>query len=248
MKPLVEVKNLVKEFNLLQGMNYSIKSLFVNPLRRPVRKRFRALNGVNFTINKGEFVGLIGHNGSGKSTLLKIMADIYYPTSGKVTVRGKLVPFLELGVGFNPDLSARDNVFLNGTILGMTRKYLESKFDEIIDFADIREFVETPLKNLSSGMQVRLAFSIAIQSKADIYLWDEVLAVGDLEFQDKSRRKFEELRKQGVSVLLVSHDIDEIKSYSDRVIWLDHGQIKMEGDTNKVVDAYIAAYGDKLVK
>ncbi len=239
---VVEVKGITKEFTVYGGMDHSVKSFFVNPFRKINKRKFLALDNVSFNIKKGEFVGLIGRNGSGKSTLLKVLSSIYEADGGEFNVYGRLVPFLELGVGFHPDLTARDNIYLNGTILGMTRKYLNSKFEEIMEFSGLWDFIETPLKRLSSGMQVRLAFAVGIQSDADIFIWDEVLAVGDLEFQQKSQKKFAELKEKGVSVILVSHDMDEIKEYSDRVIWLDKGVIKMEGDPKSVVSEYISSY------
>lgn len=238
MRPLLKVENLYKKFSLIRGRGYSVKSFFVQPFKRLPRETFVALDHVNLEINTGEFIGLIGHNGSGKSTLLKIISGIYDQDGGEMDLNGKLVPFLELGVGFNPDLSVRDNVYLNGTILGMTKSYLVEKLQEIIEFAELEKFLDTPLKNLSSGMRVRLAFAIAIMSKADLYLWDEVLAVGDIHFQEKAQQVFRDMKSQGTSVLLVSHDMDEIREFSDRVIWLDGGKVRMEGDAQEVVDAY----------
>ena len=183
---------------------------------------------------------MIGRNGCGKSTLLKIIAEIYAPTKGKVYVNGTLVPFLELGIGFNPELSGRENIYLNGTILGMTRKFIKSKFNEIVDFAEIREFLDMPVKNYSSGMSMRLAFSIAVQIKADIYLLDEVLGVGDAAFQEKSLTKMKELLFGGSTVLLVSHNMQSIKSYCKRVLCLQDGKLLFDGNVEEGVQKYLA--------
>ena len=178
-KPIIEVENVSKIFEIPHESRNTLKSYFLHPFRRVGKERFYALKSVDFKINQGDFIGVIGRNGSGKSTLLKILAGIFEPTKGKVHVNGTLVPFLELGVGFNPELTGRENIYLNGIILGMTRKYVESKFDEIVDFAEIRDFIDLQVKNYSSGMVIRLAFAIAVEARADIYLLDEVLSVGD---------------------------------------------------------------------
>lgn len=236
----IEVKDLDKSFWIPDEKVTSFKSYFLNPFRmfKQKGKRFDALSDINFTINKGEFVGVIGRNGSGKSTLLKTLASIYAPDKGTIRINGHMVPFLELGVGFNPELSARENVYLNGTILGMTRKYLNKKFDEIIDFAEIREFVNTPVKNFSSGMMVRLAFAIAVQSDADIYLLDEVFGVGDVNFRKKSYQKFEEFKKQKKTIILVSHALDDIQNNASRVIYVKGGRIEEDGEPVHVIGKY----------
>ncbi|MBN2016427.1 ABC transporter ATP-binding protein [Candidatus Dojkabacteria bacterium] len=235
----VKVDNVSKEFLVPTEIQTTFKSYFLNPFRKIPKKKFTALDNINFSVKKGEFIGIIGENGSGKSTLLKLLASIYLPDKGKIETHGKIVPFLELGVGFNPDLSGRENIFLNGTILGMHREYLESKFNEIVNFAEIRKFIDMPLKNYSSGMQVRLAFSIAIQSNADIYLLDEVLAVGDRAFQQKSIKVFEKLKQNKKTVFFVSHDLPSIREFCSRVIYLKDHKIKKIGDPDSTVDQYI---------
>jgi ABC-type polysaccharide/polyol phosphate transport system ATPase subunit len=201
---VIKVDNLTKIFEIPHEKRNSIKQWFVNPFKRIPKDKFHALNNVNFEVRKGEFLGIIGRNGSGKSTILKMLAQVYEPTSGNILTKGHVVPFLELGVGFNPDLTGKENIFLNGTILGMSKKYLWSKYDEIVDFSEIREFIDLQTKNYSSGMLIRLAFSVAIQAKADIYLMDEVLAVGDAGFQKKSLAKMEEMLRSGATVVFGS--------------------------------------------
>jgi ABC-2 type transport system ATP-binding protein len=194
-------------------------------------------------IYKGEFVGIIGKNGSGKSTLLKMIAGIFEPDKGStLKVDGNLVPFLELGVGFNHELSGRENIYLNGTILGMTKKYIDEKFDEIVKLSELDNFINEPVKNYSSGMQVRLAFSIAVQADADIFILDEVLSVGDERFQAKSVGKVKELVAAGKTVLFVSHEIEEIKEFCNRVMFIDEGKISYFGDTEEAVRIYHEKY------
>lgn len=243
-KYAIEVSDVDKTFVIPNEKTLSFKSYFLHPTKFFKNKdvEFEALKDISFKIKKGEFVGVIGKNGSGKSTLLKILAGIYSADSGIIKINGRLVPFLELGVGFNPELSARENVYLNGTILGMSRKFLKSKIDEIIDFAEIREFANTPIKNFSSGMAVRLAFSIAIQSHAEIYLLDEVLSVGDVGFREKSMKKMMELIGNGATVLFVSHDMASITKLSDRVMWLKGGRIEEIGNPKKVVGNFIKSF------
>lgn len=237
--PIIELKNISKEFQIPHERRNSLKEYFLNFPRKAHFDCFSALQNINLTINKGDWIGIIGSNGSGKSTLLKIIAGIYEPDGGSLNVGGKIVPFLELGVGFNPELSARDNIFLNGAILGMTRKKISEKFDEIVDFAGIRKFLDQKLKNFSSGMQVRLAFSIAMQSNGDIYLLDEVLSVGDYEFQQKTRKTFEDMKKENKTVILVSHDLESIKNICDKAVLLENGKIKTIGKPLSVINDYI---------
>lgn len=236
---IIIAKNVTKTFEIPHEKRDSIKSYFMNPFRKVTKEKFNALNDVSFSVKEGEFVGIIGRNGSGKSTLLKMLAQVFEPTSGKITINGTLVPFLELGVGFNPELTGKENVFLNGTILGMNKKYLWSKYDEIVDFAGIKDFMDLQVKNYSSGMLMRLAFSVAVQAKADIYLLDEILAVGDAAFQKKSLAKMEELLKSGATVVLVSHSIADIKKYCNRVILIEHGKIHYDGEVAPGVELYL---------
>lgn len=215
-----------------------MREFFVNWNREKNYKQLKVLQGLNLEVKSGEWLGIIGANGSGKSTLLKIIAGIYEPDSGQVLVEGKLVPFLELGVGFNPDLSARDNIYLNGVILGMARSKITEKFETIVNFAGIGNFVNQKLKNFSTGMQVRLGFSIAFQASGDIYLLDEILAVGDYRFQQKTDQVFRKMKQRGRTVILISHSLDNIKKYCDRVAWLDQGKITKIGSPEKVLRQY----------
>lgn len=236
--PAIKLVNISKKFLIPTVKVDSLRErLFQLKLRTPKRV-LPAINGLDLEVKAGEWLGVIGANGSGKSTLLKVIAGIFEPDGGQVTVSGRLVPFLELGVGFNPDLSARDNIFLNGVILGMRRRKIREKFGQIVKFAGMGQFVNQTLKNFSSGMQLRLAFSIAIQSSGDIFLLDEVLAVGDHEFRQKSKKVFARMKRDGKTALIVSHELDQIKEHCDRVIWLDKGKIKLSGSPASVIKAY----------
>lgn len=242
-KPIIEVENVSKVFEIPHESRNTLKSYFLHPFKRIGKERFYALKSVDFKINQGDFVGVIGRNGSGKSTLLKILAGIFEPTKGKVHVNGTLVPFLELGVGFNPELTGRENIFLNGIILGMTRKYVESKFDEIVDFAEIRDFIDLQVKNYSSGMVIRLAFAIAVEARADIYLLDEVLSVGDAGFQKKSLEKMLSLLSNGATGILVSHNIQDVKKYCNRVVLLKEGEVFFDGPTEEGIKIFETQMG-----
>ncbi len=237
-EPAIVVHDLHKEFVLPQHKMTSLKQVFVNLGRKNGKKRQKVLDGINFTINKGEFVGIVGRNGSGKSTLLKILAGVYAPTVGSVTVHGSLTPFIELGVGFNPELSGRDNVFLNGALLGFSHKEMEAMYDDIVSFAELGDFMEQKLKNYSSGMQVRLAFSIAVRAKSDILLLDEVLAVGDAAFQQKCFNYFEELKTAKQTVVFVSHDMGAVRRFCTKAIYVANGKIIQEGAPSDVADLY----------
>lgn len=241
-KPMIKVDNVSKVFEIPHERRNSLKSYFINPFKKIGKENFYALKDIDFEIQKGEFVGVIGRNGSGKSTLLKIIANIFEPSTGKVDVNGSLVPFLELGVGFNPELTGRENIFLNGIILGMTKKYMEAKFHEIVEFAEIGEFIDLQVKNYSSGMIVRLAFSIAMEAKADVYLLDEILSVGDASFQKKSLEKMLGLLNNGATALLVSHNIEDVKKYCNKVIFIEKGEIKFSGDVEEGAKLYQESY------
>jgi ABC-2 type transport system ATP-binding protein len=237
----VKITNLQKGFKIYDEQVNTLKGFFQDP-RKLKAKNFHthvALKNINLTVRNGEMLGIIGRNGSGKSTLLKIIAGIYAPDSGEVTVNGRIVPFLELGVGFNQDLSARENVFLNGTILGMTRDEIKHVFDEIIDFAELKEFTETPVKKFSSGMLVRLAFSIAMQAKGDLYILDEILSVGDYNFQVKSIKQFEKLRENNKTILFVSHSLSSIEKYCDRVVWIKDGELIERDNKQQIINEYL---------
>lgn len=225
-QPAVIIKELSKSFRLPHERHNGIKDLVVNAFRR--RKGYeqqRVLQDVNFEIKKGEFFGIVGRNGSGKSTLLKLLAGIYVPDRGLVQINGRLTPFIELGVGFNPELTGRENVFLNGALLGLDRKEMAALYDEIVAFAELERFMDQKLKNYSSGMQVRLAFSIAIRARQDVLLVDEVLAVGDSEFQTKCYKTFRELKEAGRTIIFVTHDMSAVERFCDRVLVLNKGNV-----------------------
>jgi lipopolysaccharide transport system ATP-binding protein len=238
-KPVIQIKNLSKTFYLKDDAKHTLRSFFTSMFRQGKTRKFTALKDINLEIYKGESVGIIGRNGSGKSTLLKIIAGIYNADKGsKVKVHGRIVPFLELGVGFNMELSGRENIFLNGTILGMSKKFLKEKFEEIVKFAELEEFIDSPVKNYSSGMLVRLAFSIAIQSDADIYILDEILAVGDENFQRKSISIINNLKKKGKTILFVSHSMDAVQQFCSRAVLISESKLIVDGKPSKAIDEY----------
>lgn len=241
---VLSVENVSKDFHLPHERNDSLKTKIVQAFK-PKDKDIdtqHALRDISFDIKKGEFFGILGRNGSGKSTLLKILAEIYQPTSGKVSHKGKLVPFIELGVGFNPELTGRENVYLNGALLGFSRKEIEEKYDEIVAFAELEEFMDQKLKNYSSGMQVRLAFSVATRADADILLVDEVLAVGDADFQRKCYDFFKSLKKSGKTVIFVTHDMGAVREYCDRVVLIKDGLVAHEGGADAIADEYLKLF------
>lgn len=222
---IIEVKNLSKIFKLPHERTTSLKSGLISILRGNRGFELQhALENIHFEVKKGEFYGIVGKNGGGKSTLLKIISGIYAPTSGTVTVKGKLTPFIELGVGFNPELTGKENVYLNGALLGFDRDEVRNIYNEIVSFAELERFMDQKLKNYSSGMQVRLAFSIAIRSKSDIFIMDEVLAVGDAAFQKKCLNVFRQFKKEGKTIILVTHDMSSVEKFCDRVLLLDKGK------------------------
>lgn len=234
-------KRVSKSFRLPHERHDNLKSLILKFYKTEHGFELqKALNNVSFEIFKGDFFGIVGRNGSGKSTMLKLLAGIYSPTKGEIHVAGKLIPFIELGVGFNPELSGRENVYLNGALLGFTRKEMEAMYDEIVDFAELERFMDQRLKNYSSGMQVRLAFSIAIRARGDILLLDEVLAVGDAAFQQKCFDYFEELKKQNKTVVFVSHDMSSVRRFCNRAVYLRDGKLILAGTPEEVADLYIA--------
>lgn len=234
----IVVKDLHKEFILPQNRHTSLKQVFVNVGRKNIKKRQKVLDGISFEVNKGDFFGIVGRNGSGKSTLLKILAGVYSPTSGIVDVMGKLTPFIELGVGFNPELTGRDNVYLNGALLGFSHKEMDAIYDEIVDFAELSEFMDQKLKNYSSGMQVRLAFSIAIKARNEILIFDEVLAVGDEAFQRKCLDVFERYKASGQTVVLVTHDMETVRQFCNRAMLIHQGKIVEIGNPRRVAQIY----------
>lgn len=235
----IKVHDLHKNFVLPQHKDTSVKQVFVNIIRPNKKVIQKVLDGIDFEVNKGDFFGIVGRNGSGKSTLLKILAGVYSPTAGSVEVNGGLTPFIELGVGFNPELSGRDNVFLNGALLGFGRKEMEAMYDEIVDFAELEPFMDQKLRNYSSGMQVRLAFSIAIKAHNEILIFDEVLAVGDEAFQRKCNDYFNKIKKdKNQTVILVTHSMEAVRRYCNKAILIMDGKITHSGTPDEVADAY----------
>jgi ABC-type polysaccharide/polyol phosphate transport system ATPase subunit len=242
MSPMIEAADLRKSFLIPHDRRSRLKEHIVNPFRRTMYERNQALSGVTFEVQKGEFFGVIGANGSGKSTLLKILAGIYRADAGTVRINGRLSPFIELGVGFNPELSARENVEINAMLLGLTRRQLKERFDHILEFAGLQRFVDQKLKNYSSGMLLRLAYSIAIQVPFDILLLDEVLAVGDAAFQAKCFETFETMREEGKTIVFVSHDLDTVARFCERALLLHGGGVQAVGEPQGVIDAYRDLY------
>lgn len=239
MEPMIEVKNVSMRFRMANDNIRSIKEYVVQMLRGKIKyNEFEAMKDVSFDVMPGEVVGLVGHNGAGKSTTLKVISGILKPSEGSVNVRGNIAPMLELGSGFDYDMTGRENIFLNGAILGYSEAFLKSKYDEIVEFSEIGQFIDIPLRNYSSGMIARLAFSIATVVVPEVLIVDEVLSVGDANFQQKSYNRMMELMHGGTTVLFVSHSLPQIRSMCNRVVWLDHGQVKMFGDTQTVCDAY----------
>ena len=235
----INVKNLHKSFKLPTEQAFGLKQAFFNRLRGIKGfKEQKVLKNLDFEIKKGEFIGIVGRNGSGKSTLLKILAGIYYPEKGSITINGTLVPFIELGVGFNPELTGRENVYMNGALLGFSNEEMDAMYNDIWEFAELKDFQDQELKNYSSGMQVRLAFSIAIRAKGDILLLDEVLAVGDAAFQQKCADYFRSLKDKNQTVVLVTHSMDNVRKFCTRAILIDNGKIVQSGDPKKIADAY----------
>lgn len=243
MKPMIEVHDVSMRFRMANDQIRSLKEYAVQLLRGKTSFRlFEALKHVSFTVEKGEIVGLVGSNGAGKSTILKIISNIMKPTEGTVIARADIVPMLELGSGFDYDMTGRENIFLNGAILGYSEAFLNSKADDIIAFSELGPFIDTPLRNYSSGMVARLAFSIATVVDPEILIVDEVLSVGDAAFQEKSYYRMLDLMRGGTTVLLVTHSMPHIRFLCDRVLWLDHGEVKMYGPAEEVCDAYEAFF------
>lgn len=238
---MIRIKNVSMKFNMDIEKDFSMKQAFINFFTKKKKKKteyFWALKNVTFSVNKGDVVGLIGSNGAGKSTLLKVVSGVMKPTSGKVEVDGIISPMIELGAGFDQNLTARENIYLNGAILGYSKKFLDSKFDEIVEFSELKDFLDVPVKNFSSGMTAKLAFSIATIVDPEILIVDEILSVGDLRFQEKSKNKMMEMIKGGTTVLYVSHSLESIKDLCNKVVWLDHGQVVKMGDTKEICDEY----------
>lgn len=244
---MIEVQNVSMRFNLGIEKNNSLKQMAVDLFSRKARQarqkrkkqnEFWALQDVSFKVEKGEVLGFVGSNGAGKSTLLKVVAGVMRPTKGQVLVGGNICPMIELGAGFDLDLNARENIYLNGAVMGYSKAFLDSKFQEIVDFSELHDFLDVPVRNFSSGMTARLAFSIATIVEPEILIVDEILSVGDLNFQQKSENKMRSLISGGTTVLYVSHSMKSIKSLCDRVVWLEHGKVMMVGKTEEVCKAY----------
>lgn len=238
---MINIKNVSMKFNLGIEKDFSIKQAFINILggkKKRKNESFWALKDVEFHVGKGEVVGLIGSNGAGKSTLLKVVSGVMKPTKGKVTVNGVISPMIELGAGFDGNLTARENIYLNGAILGYSKRFLDDKFDEIVEFSELREFLDVPVKNFSSGMTAKLAFSIATIVNPEILIVDEILSVGDIKFQEKSKKKMMEMIKGGTTVLYVSHSLQSIEDLCTKVVWLEHGKVIKVGDTKKICEEY----------
>ena len=238
-QPIIEVNNVSMRFNLAKEKSESLKEYFLQLVKGKLRfDEFFALKDVSLTVQPGDFYGLIGLNGSGKSTLLKVISGVYKPSSGSCKVRGTVAPLIELGAGFDMDLTARENIYLNGTVLGFSPKYIDAHFEEIVEFSELRDFLDVPLKNYSSGMVARLAFAVATITKPDVLIADEILAVGDFLFQEKCEQRMQKLMSGGTTVILVSHSIEQIERMCNKVAWLEHGRIKMNGPTEEVCEAY----------
>ena len=237
---MINLEKVDKVFHLPHERKRTLRQYFVSIFRKNTYENLYALRNIDLKIDQGEFLGVIGRNGSGKSTLLKVIADVFVPTSGKVTVRADVAPFLELGVGFQGDLSVKDNIFLYGALLGMGRKEIRNKYDWIIEFSGLENFVDAKLKNLSSGMQVRLGFSITVSIESPILLVDEVLAVGDIDFQRKCYDSFKNFKKNGKTIVFVSHDLNAVEKICDRAILLRKGEIKAQGKPTEVIAKYWA--------
>lgn len=237
----IKVEHVSKTFRLPHNRQNSLKGSLVNMVKGGDRtyEKQEVLKDISFEIKKGEFFGIVGRNGSGKSTLLKMLAGIYKPTEGDIIVNGSLTPFIELGVGFNPELTGRENVYMNGALLGFSNKEVELMYSDIVAFAELERFMDQKLKNYSSGMQVRLAFSIAIRAKSDILLFDEVLAVGDAAFQQKCYETFSEIKENGTTVVLVTHDMSAVQRFCDSAILIEKGKIKLAGNPHEVADKYL---------
>ena len=239
---VIKVKNMSKDFIIYGDKANTLKEKIIR-LNKSKKETFHVLKNINLNINKGETVALIGVNGSGKSTLLKLITKIIYPTKGQITVKGKLTSLLELGAGFHPDFSGRENIYFNASIFGLSRSEIDKKIDDIIAFSELGEFIDTPVRTYSSGMYMRLAFSVAINVDADILLIDEILAVGDQHFQDKCLNKMLELKKEGKTMVFVSHSSESVRFLCDRAVWLNKGEIKMDDKTDKVLKEYVKECG-----
>ena len=236
---IIKVENVSMKFSLASEKIDSFKDYFIKTLKQQISyNEFWALKDVSFTVNRGEALGLIGLNGSGKSTMLKVIAGVLKPTKGSVEVRGTIAPLIELGAGFDMDLTASENIFLNGALLGYSRKDMEKEYDNIVTFSELHDFMNVPVKNFSSGMVSRLAFAIATIGQPDILICDEVLSVGDFRFQEKSQKRIKTMLDKGTTLLFVSHSIEQVEELCDKIVWLEKGTRKMFGDAKEIAEIY----------
>ena len=235
----IKVDHVYKSFNIYYDRANTLKERMLFFARNKRKEKREVLKDINLDIKKGETVALIGVNGSGKSTLLKLMTQIIFPNKGTIETRGKLTSLLELGAGFHPDFSGRENIYFNSSIFGLTRKEIDERLDQIIEFSELQDFIDNPVRTYSSGMYMRLAFSVAINVDADILLIDEILSVGDQHFQEKCFNKMRELKKEGKTMVFVTHSMDSVKNLCDRAVWLSDGVVRLDGNTDEVVDAYL---------
>ena len=235
----IKVEHVYKSFNIYYDRANTLKERMLFFKRNKRKEKREILNDINLEIKKGETVALIGVNGSGKSTLLKLMTQIIFPNKGTIETKGKLTSLLELGAGFHPDFSGRENIYFNSSIFGLTKKEIDERLDQIIEFSELQDFIDNPVRTYSSGMYMRLAFSVAINVDADILLIDEILSVGDQHFQEKCFNKMRELKKEGKTMVFVTHSMDSVRNLCDRAVWLYQGKVKMDGNTNEVIDEYL---------
>ena len=239
MKSIIEVNNVSMRFKMTKERIFSLKEYFIKFVKDElVFDEFRALTDVSFSVKKGEILGIIGYNGAGKSTMLKVISGIMNPTSGYIKVEGVISPLIELGSGFDMELTARENIFLNGYILGYSKKFIKEHFDKIVEFSELEEFLDVPVKNFSSGMVARLGFAIATIVQPEILIVDEILSVGDFKFQEKSENKIKEMLASGTTVILVSHAINQIEDICTKVLWLEHGRVRGYGNTKEICEEY----------
>ena len=235
----IKVDHVYKSFNIYYDRANTLKERALFWMRNKRKEKREVLKDINLDIKKGETVALIGVNGSGKSTLLKLMTQIIFPNKGTIETKGKLTSLLELGAGFHPDFSGRENIYFNSSIFGLTRKEIDERLEQIIEFSELQDFIDNPVRTYSSGMYMRLAFSVAINVDADILLIDEILSVGDQHFQEKCFNKMRELKKEGKTMVFVTHSMDSVKNLCDRAVWLSNGVVRMDGNTDEVVDEYL---------
>lgn len=245
---VIEVKNVWLKFSLRRKRKIRIRDLIFNPLARNSRKEFWALKNISFEVKKGEIVGIIGRNGAGKSTLLRVLAGIYVPDKGEVKVNGRISPLLTLGAGFRPDLTGKDNIFLNGIFLGLKEKEIEAKYEEIVRFAELENFIDVPIRNYSSGMIARLGFSTAVHLNPDILLIDEIFGVGDEVFRKKSQQKMLQFMKKARAIILVTHNLNFVKEFCNKAIWIHQGEIIKIGESQEVIENYLTALKNKKTK